>query len=160
MDSYQAWLAQMPRKGVRERIAALEQELTLLRQLEQLAVSPTDGPPARPEPEGADPDMEEIPVATPGANGDPVKRWRLSPERRDILRVVASSPRGLSPTEVAHQLGREDSNAVGTNMSRMVQAGLLTRVGQGQYTLPANAASSQSLLDADSEDDSEGVAEP
>jgi hypothetical protein len=54
--------------------------------------------------------------------------------------VVAEYPDSVGPGTVArvlHERGVEtDTNAVGTNMSRMVRAGQLVRVSQGLYKLP------------------------
>jgi hypothetical protein len=141
MDQYEQWLAQMPREGVRQRIAQLERELEILRQLERLPI-PSSGGTAPSRPTSLSP-SRPVTASTPTASG--TGRRKLSPERQAILDAVRERPEGMAPVEVARHLGRDNPNPIQTNMSRMVNAGLLVRVAQGRYQL-ADQPAPASLL--------------
>jgi hypothetical protein len=137
MGSFDDWLAAMPVEDVRERIAELERELQVMRLLERRHQERSG--------QGAG-SVERRARRTPrGGRGN-----RLSPEREAILAVVAEYPDSVGPATVArvlHERGMEtDTNAVGTNMSRMVRAGQLVRVSQGLYKLPPDNAEAPTLL--------------
>jgi hypothetical protein len=126
MGSFEDWLATMPVEDVRHRIADLERELEVMRVLERrhrlTAPSPSTSMP---------PPADSPPVTPPrGARGR-----RLSPERTAIIDVLRQHPDGMAPVEVASALGKE-TNPIQTNMSRMTKAGMIVRVGTGQYRLP------------------------
>ncbi len=54
----------------------------------------------------------------------------------------------MSPVEVARALGKEP-NPVQTNMSRMVKAGMITRVGQALYRVPDQTTPPDDSLNSD-----------
>jgi hypothetical protein len=131
MGSFEDWLAAMPVKDVRRRIAELEQELGLMRIL--LAQHDQGSRPSEPS---SSPVVRE-PVSSPSGVAPRRGRGsRVSPEREAILNVLREHPDGMSPVGVARQIGKEP-NPVQTNMSRMTKAGMIVRVGTGQYRLPS-----------------------
>jgi len=73
--------------------------------------------------------------------------YRLSPERQAIIDVIRQNPDGMSPVEVARALGKEP-NPIQTNMSRMVKAEMLVRVGHSLYRLPGQSAPVNDLLNS------------
>lgn len=129
MANFEDWLAAMPVEDVRRRIAQLERELELLRVLDrgyQQEVRPSTPSPSASVP----------PTHKPAQKVSRVGRGqRLSPERVAILDVIRRNPEGMAPVEVARALGKEP-NPIQTNLSRMVQAGMIVRVGTGRYRLP------------------------
>lgn len=129
MGNFEDWLAAMPVEDVRRRIGELERELELLRVLDRQhrqEVRPSTPPPSTsvsPAPKPA----QKVPRTGRG--------HRLSPERAAILDVIRRHPDGMAPVEVARALGKEP-NPIQTNLSRMVTAGMIVRVGTGRYRLP------------------------
>ncbi len=71
----------------------------------------------------------------------------MSPERQAIIDVIRQNPDGMSPVEVARALGKEP-NPIQTNMSRMVKAEMLVRVGHSLYRLPGQSAPVNDLLNS------------
>lgn len=127
MDELNAWLASMPRGAVRARIAQLERELEVLRVLQQQhATQPRQAPASQRSPDAA---ITQT-VSTLVSAGR-----RLSRQRQAIIDVMRGRPDGTSPNEIARALDMAP-NAVQTNLSRMTQAGLVVRMGQGRYRLP------------------------
>lgn len=128
MDSLAAWLAAMPVEAVQARIRELETELAGLRTLERQHKTRNR--------------QEQVTDSRAVTTQAPQSRRRLSPQREAILEVIAQHPDGVGPAHVWRTLvegGMEiESNAVQTNMSRMVQAGLIRRLGQGLYTVASN----------------------
>jgi hypothetical protein len=158
MGSFEDWLAAMPVKDVRRRIAELEQELGLMRVL--LAQHDQGSRPSEPS---SSPVVRE-PVSSPSGLARRRGRGsRVSPEREAILNVLREHPDGMSPVDVARQIGKEP-NPVQTNMSRMTKAGMIVRVGTGQYRLPpteptvGTSASPNGTLLLDEPSGSEGEA--
>jgi hypothetical protein len=135
MGNFEDWLAAMPVEDVRNRIAEIERELELLRVLD------------RKHRQGVRPSTPSPSVAVPApADSHPPQKMlrtgrgpRLSPERRAILEVIRRNPDGMAPVEVARALGKAP-NPIQTNMSRMVQANMIVRVGTGRYQLPPDDA--------------------
>jgi hypothetical protein len=123
MSSYKEWLAAMPVKDVRGRIAELEKELEVLRLLDR---------------QHRQQNREGTKI------GHTVRRRSLSPERTAIIELIRSDPEGLSPSDVAQALGLS-TNAAQTTLSRMVQANQLVRVEQGRYRLPAHVPAADVL---------------
>lgn len=72
-------------------------------------------------------------------------RWTLlgsaadvhrSDERARVLAVLAEAKEPLTPKEIMVATGRSDRNAVDQLLYRMVQAGDITKVTRGKYSLP------------------------
>ncbi len=146
MDDFQQWLAEMPVAGVRQRIAQLERELEILRLLEKQhrEAKPSVAPKA----------PEAPPVAHSSAKGKVRLRPRaMSPQRVAIREIVRAHPEGIGPAQVASEMRRRGTeisdNAAQTNMSRMVERGMLIRAEQGLYKLPYPKAEAGSSNGAD-----------
>jgi len=156
VDPYRAWLAQMPRKFVRERIGELEKELTLLRELDRLPV-PGFSQAIESAAEKA-PASETRPAAS-GATTDrgerPRRRRKMSQERVAIIDAVGRLRPDAGPAEVAEMTGQELS-AVQKTMSRMARDGQLVRLGYRRYDLPPPDDAGATLLNGSDESSATG----
>jgi DNA-binding NarL/FixJ family response regulator len=66
------------------------------------------------------------------------EEYRLSQERRDVLRTIGATGGGMSPSEIAEALGKS-VGSVKVLLGEMVKAGQVTNPTYGKYALPANA---------------------
>lgn len=130
MGNFEDWLAAMPVEDVRRRIGELERELELLRVLDRKHRQGSR--PSTPSPSTSVPPAQQPEQKKASGVG---RGHRLSPERAAILDVIRRNPEGMAPVEVARALGKEP-NPIQTNLSRMVNAGMIVRVGTGRYRLP------------------------
>ena len=130
MSSYEAWLAAMPRDGVRQRIAQLEQEIAVLRVLERSAPAVATGP-AR--------DQAPTPARTAKRKGSRA----MSPARLAIRDYVGQQgPDGAAPSEAAAALALSP-NAAQTAMWRMEKVGQLAKAGPRRYKLPPESSTEE-----------------
>jgi hypothetical protein len=130
MTAYEAWLAAMPVEDVDERIAELERELQVLRLLKRRRAAAVHG--------------EHVAEQAKPVLPLPRRKRRLSPEREAIVMLIAKNPEGVSPADVSRAL-EVSPNAAQTNLSRMQEAGMVQRVAQGLYRLPAHIPASEIL---------------
>jgi len=135
MQDFDGWLAAMPVPDVRRQIAKLEQGIAELeRQADVLRVLLAQHPGDGPKPQRA-------PARTTRSGTTEIIRRgrdarRRSPQRDAILGVLRERPHGASPQEIATLLDKDDTNSVGTNLSRMAKTGMVIRVSTGLYKLP------------------------
>ena len=128
MSSFDDWLAAMPPAAkIESEIAEIEARLEKLRLALRLALEGAD---ARATPSVGFPRLRKAAQQT----------RKMRAERIAVLDVIAATPEGMTPADVAEALGIE-MNAAATRMSRMVTAGQLQRVavgGRNTYRLPAH----------------------
>src|ERR1017187_7893719 len=125
----------MPVGDVKERIAELERELAVLRLLEQRHRQTAPPNPAAQIDRSRPPERPEVLAGRLIERQQ--RRRRVSPERQAIIDLLQKNPNGVSPSDVSRALDTSP-HAAQTNLSRMVQAGMVQRVEQGLYRLAAH----------------------